>query len=61
MSKLRIKAVLTFLFLRQPTFDKVSDNDKISTGGFKLKKIELEKIVKEIDNRKKTNIIRRRK
>jgi len=39
----------------------VSGNDKITTGGFKLKKIELEKRVREIDNRKKTNITRRKK
>jgi hypothetical protein len=46
MSTLRIKAAPTFLFFRQLTFDKVSDNDKITTGGCKLKKIEPEKKVR---------------
>jgi len=40
----------------------VSGNDKITTGGCKQQReIELEKRVREIDNRKKTNITRRKK
>jgi hypothetical protein len=39
----------------------VSGNDKITTGGCKLKKMELEKRIREIDNRKKRNITRRKK
>jgi len=62
MSTLQIKAAPTFLFFRQLTFDKVSGNDKITTGDCKQKReIEIEKRVSEIDNRKKTNITRRKK
>jgi len=61
MSTLRIKAAPTFLFSRQLTFDKVSGNDKITTGGCKLKEIEPEKKIREIDNSKKRNITRRKK